>query len=275
MARPMWFVNLLSKAFPNRFLIAKLTKVPILGKVLVKVLNKLLFEGSDIMYLPKDQVIEVNQVVKRGGEVVLPSKIVQHFIETAKYHWIMNFCICRRSEKCEHYPIELGCLFLGEAVLGINPQLGRQVTKEEALDHVKKCREAGLIHMIGRDKLDTSWLNIGPDEKLLTICNCCNCCCLWRILPELAPELGKTFKRIPSVKVRVIENCVGCGTCTKDICFVKAIQLVNNKAIISNACRGCGRCVEICPQHAIEINITDEQFVEKSIEHISALVDLS
>jgi len=27
----------------------------------------------------------------------------------------------------------LGCLFLGEAALGINPQLGRRVTKEEAL----------------------------------------------------------------------------------------------------------------------------------------------
>ncbi|NVM29679.1 MAG: 4Fe-4S binding protein [Candidatus Helarchaeota archaeon] len=275
MARPMWFVNLLSKVFPSRFWIAKLTKFPIIGKVVVKLLDKLLFEGSDIVYLPKDQVVQVNQVVKRSGEVVLPSRIVEHFIKIANHHWIMDFCLCRRSEKCEHYPIDLGCLFLGEAALGINPQLGRRVTKEEALEHVKKCREAGLIHIIGRDKLDTAWLNVGPGEKLLTVCNCCECCCLWRILPHLAPELGNSFRKIPSVRVRVTERCVGCGTCSKGVCFIDAIHLINKKAIIKNTCRGCGRCVDICPQNAIEISITDDRFVERTIEHISAKVDLS
>ncbi len=271
----MWFVHLLSKAFPRRFLIGKATKVPILGRILVKVLEMLLFEGTDIVYLPKDQVIQVNEVVKRGAEVVLPSQIVEHFIENAKYHWIMNFCICRRSEHCEHYPIELGCLFLGEAALGINPQLGRQVTKEEALAHVRKCREAGLVHMIGRDKLDTGWLNVGPDEKLLTICNCCECCCLWRLLPHLAAKLGSTVKRMPTVSVTVTDRCIGCGTCTEGICFVDAIRVVNDRAVIGSACRGCGRCVEICPQKAIEISIADDQYVEKAISHISSLVDLT
>ncbi len=274
MARPLWFVTLLSKAFPQRFLIAKLTRAPLIGRVIVKLLDRLLFEGGDIIYLPKDQVIEVNQVINRDGEVVLPSQLVDYFIENSKYHWIMNFCICRLSEKCKHYPIELGCLFLGEAVLGINPQMGRRVTKEEALAHVKRCREAGLIHMVGRDRIDTSWLNIGPDKKLLTICNCCDCCCLWRLLPDLAPKLGNTVKRMTGVRVKVSEDCIGCGTC-EDICFVKAIHMVNNKAVIGQSCRGCGRCVEICPQKAIEITISDDEFVEKSIEHIAGLVDLN
>jgi UDP-glucose 4-epimerase len=72
---------------------------------------------------------------------------------------------------------------------------------------------------------------------------------------------------------------VGCGTCTQGICFVDAIHIheVDNRAVISDACRGCGRCVEVCPQGAIEISISIErdQFVEQSIARISPLVDVS
>jgi hypothetical protein len=90
----------------------------------------------------------------------------------------MNTCLCRDAKQCKDYPIDLGCLFLGEAALGINPRLGRGVTKREALEHIRRCREAGLVHLIGRNKLDTVWLGVGPGDKLLTICHCCPCCCL-------------------------------------------------------------------------------------------------
>jgi hypothetical protein len=56
----------------------------------------------------------------------------------------------------------LGCLFMGKAVLGINPALGRLVSKEEAHEHIRRCNEKGLFHLIGRNKLDTVWLGIGP-----------------------------------------------------------------------------------------------------------------
>jgi len=140
---------------------------------------------------------------------------------------------------------------------------------------LRRCREAGLVHMIGRDRLDTSWLNIGPDEKLLTICNCCECCCLWRLLPNLASSLGNTVKKMPGVRVQITERCIGCGTCSKGVCFVNAIHIINKKASISESCRGCGRCISICPQKAIEIEITDAEFLEKSIQHIASLVDIA
>ncbi|TFG05062.1 MAG: hypothetical protein EU536_03165 [Promethearchaeota archaeon] len=128
--------------------------------------------------------------------------------------------------------------------------------------------------MIGKDKLDVSWLNVGPDERLLTICNCCECCCLWRLLPDLDETLAKTVSRIPSVQVKVTDRCVGCGTCVDGVCFVDAIHIVNNRAWISNACRGCGRCVDVCPRNAIELLIGDANYVEKAIKHIGALVDV-
>lgn len=271
MSHPLWFVQLLKMAFPGRFLAARATKTPVLGNVV----DRWLFGGDDLIYLPQDNVIEINQSLELPDEMVLPSQVVEHFIEAANTHWIMNACICRDASVCEDYPIDLGCLFLGEAALGINPQLGRRVTKEEALEHVSRCREAGLVHLIGRNKLDTIWLGIGPGDRLLTVCNCCPCCCLWRTLPHLAPQISAKITRMPGVTVEVTDRCIGCGTCTRDVCFVDAIHEVDGHAAISDACRGCGRCVEVCPQNAIEISVENNGFVAESIARIAPLVDVS
>ena len=271
MGRPLWLVELIKKTFPNRFLVAKLTKWPVIGRIL----DHWLFEGDDLVYLPQNRVIPINESLDPPRSLVLPSQIVDHFIEKADYHWIMDRCICRDAEKCEDYPMDLGCLFLGEAALGINPQLGRRVTKEEALEHAQRCREAGLVHLVGRNKLDTVWLGVGPGHKLLTVCNCCPCCCLWRVLPYVALDIGAKVARMPGVTATVSDQCVGCGTCTESVCFVDAIHLVNGRAVRSDACRGCGRCVSVCPEGAIEISIDNDQFVQEMINRISSLVDVS
>ncbi|HEY47747.1 MAG: 4Fe-4S ferredoxin [Anaerolineae bacterium SM23_ 63] len=271
MSRPLWFVKLLKKAFPGRFLLAKTTKVPILGSML----DHALFEGDDLMYLPRSGTIEINQPINSPGEVVIPTQVVNHFIEGATVHWVMDTCICRQTSQCEDYPRDLGCLFLGEAALDINPELGRRVSKEEALEHVQRCREAGLVHLIGRNKLDTVWLGVEPGIKLLTICSCCPCCCLWRVLPHVSSQIGSKITRMPGVTVEVTDLCVGCGTCTDEVCFVDAIRLVDGRAVKSEACRGCGRCVDVCPEGAIVIRVEDDKIVERAINHITSLVDIS
>jgi ferredoxin len=271
MGRPLWFVGLIKKAFPARFLAAKLTRMPLIGAVI----DRCFFAGDDIVYLPRDRVIPLNISIDRPDQMVLPSQVVEYFIEKANYHWVMNTCICRDASNCQDYPIDLGCLFLGDAVLGINPELGRRVTKEEAHDHVRRCREAGLVHLVGRNKLDTIWLGIGPGNRLLTICSCCPCCCLWRILPNIASQISSKTTRMPGVKVTVNGQCIGCGICAQGVCFVDAIHLVNNHAVRSDECRGCGRCVDVCPQGAIQLSIDEEQFVEKTIERLASLVDVS
>ena len=234
-----------------------------------------MFHEDDIIYLPKDTVtkIEINQAIEHQTEIVIPSQIIEHFINESNYHFIMNWCICRSSSNCQHFPIELGCLFLGEAAMSIDPKLGRKVTKEEALEHARKCREAGLVHLIGRNKLDTVWLKIGPGEKLLTICNCCDCCCLWRILPYVSSKISNKVQKMPGVQVSVNEDCIGCGTCV-DVCFVEAISIKNGRSVIGEACRGCGRCVTVCPEEAISLTVDDINNIHESIGRIEALVDL-
>ncbi len=266
-------IRLIEKILPHVESLARLTKVPVLGELLEMVLFS---EKDDMVYLPKNEVVEVGEFIEPPESMALPSRVVEHFIREANFHWKMDFCICRKSNQCEDYPGELGCLFLGEAAKEIPSEYGEPITEEEALEHLEKCRDAGLVHLIGRHKLDTLWLNVGPGRKLLTICNCCPCCCLHRMLPELRTEQGSRIKKMPGVKVEVTDDCMGCGACTEEICFVDAISIGGDgKAEIGEECRGCGRCVNFCPEDAIELTVEDSEFLEKSIERIEDKVNVS
>lgn len=270
MGSPKLIVDLIKKIFPERFFFAKLTNFPVVGHMV----DFALFRGDDVIYLPKDNTIQINERVSKPDDMVLPSQVVDHFIEQSHYHWIMDFCICREGNDCQDYPTQYGCIFLGEAVLNINPAFGRLVTKQEALDHARRCRQAGLVHMVGRNRLDSTWLGVHPINRLMTICNCCPCCCLWKMLPQITPMIGDKITKMPGVEVQVTELCMGCGTCTEGICFTDAIQMTNGYAQINGDCRGCGRCVEICPNEAIELTIENASFVPDTVERLSSLVDL-
>lgn len=269
MSSPTWLIDLIKFFFPFRSSIARLTRIPPLGSVAAHTL----FRGDAMIYLPKEPVV-VHERVGGEGSMVLPSEVVDHFIEQASHLWLMNFCLCRTADHCQDYPHELGCLFLGPAVLQINPALGHLVSKEEAHAHIRRCREAGLVQLIGRDRIDSIWMGVHPSRQLMTICNCCPCCCLFRILPDLSPVISQKITRMPGVQVRVGEECIGCGKCTRGVCFVQAITLQNGRAVISDECRGCGRCVEVCPHSAIHLSLPQNGSIQQTLEQIGSLVKL-
>jgi heterodisulfide reductase subunit A-like polyferredoxin len=99
---------------------------------------------------------------------------------------------------------------------------------------------------------------------------------LWKILPEIKPEIAEKVNRLPGLSVQVTDNCIGCGKCTKDVCFVNAVHLEEDHAVIDQvACRGCGRCVEVCPSNAIEITLNDLSYISRSIEKLESKVDVT
>lgn len=271
MPTPQWLLEPIKKIFPYRRFFARLTRLPAFAWLL----DKTLLNGNDLIYLPKDRVA-VRQAIEAPESFVLPSTLVDHFIEQASHRWIMNFCICRQSDHCQEYPPDFGCLFLGEAAQKINPRFGRLASKEEALEHARRAREMGLIQVIGHDRIDYTWLGVRPFNKLMTICNCCPCCCLWKVIPDLDRKNRGKIRRMPGVNVWVEEDkCSGCGACTREVCFVKAIRVEDGKACISTECRGCGRCVEVCPRGAIHMHIAGSGYVQEQIERISRIIDVS
>jgi ferredoxin len=272
-------VEVIKLTFNSRFFLAKTCKkIPPLAKIV----DKLFFEGDDIQVLPRDnsiksknsEEIEINADIEVPDDVVLPSEVLKEMIRKSRYHFIMNSCICRVSNNCNDYPHDFGCLFLGRGAKRISTKLGKLVSKEEALEYVDKCQEEGLVNIIGRNKIDSAWLNTGPKEELLSICSCCPCCCLWKMIPELPENLGRSISPMSGARINFDENvCSGCGKCAK-VCFIDAITVLDGKAKIDvEKCRICGRCAEICSKDAIIIEISDEA-VKHSIERVEPLVDV-
>lgn len=52
--------------------------------------------------------------------------------------------------------------------------------------------------------------------------------------------------------IEVLNKCIGCNKCVP-VCPFAAIQLINKKAVINEACTLCGACVQFCPVNAIAI----------------------
>lgn len=67
------------------------------------------------------------------------------------------------------------------------------------------------------------------------------------------------------------DACDGCGDCVER-CYIGAIKVAHGKAVISDKCRGCGRCATICPPKAVKVSIEDDEFLEESHQRIRAHV---
>lgn len=274
-------IRIIKLSFNSRFKLARLCKrIPTLSKIV----ERLFFEGDDILVLPRDNIvkskksaeIEINTSLPVSSEnMVLPSQILKEMIKKSKYRVIMNFCICRTSNSCNSYPREYGCIFLGRGARRISTKIGRSVTLDEALEYVDICQNAGLVHIIGRNKIDSVWLNTGPKEELLSICNCCPCCCLWKMIPDLPEQISERISPMPGVELVFNKDlCTGCGECAQNICFVDAISIKMGKWNQDiEKCRCCGRCVERCPHNALSIIISSDAH-DRSLKHIKPLVDI-
>ncbi|MGE0065708.1 MAG: 4Fe-4S ferredoxin [Methanobacteriales archaeon] len=264
-------IRIIKLTFKERFKLARLARR---SKIFRKIVHKLFFEGDDIQVLPRDETIKLDVKIDPPNNSILPSQVLKEIISKSRYIFKMDFCICRVSSNCKDYPHELGCLFLGKGANRISRKVGRLISKDEAIKYIEECEKAGLVHIIGRNKIDTVWLNTGPKEELLSICNCCPCCCLWKMIPELPRELAKSITPMSGVRLEFIkENCIGCGDCLKK-CFIKAIKIKNGKAQIDDRlCRCCGRCATECENDAIRI-LVDPDAVEQAIGRVKPLVDV-
>lgn len=275
-------VKIIKLTFKSRFTLSRICRR---FPPLTWLVDLLFFQGDDILVLPRDSTVspeiqvasvDINQKVPvSSDETILPSQVLKEIILKSRYHVIMDQCICRVSSDCQDYPHHLGCLFLGKGATRISPKLGKRVSSTEAIKHVDKCQKVGLVHIIGRNKIDSVWLDTGPKEELLSICNCCPCCCLWKMTPHLPDKLAKSIS--PMIGVEIVfheERCQGCGSCTGAICFVDAIRLIDKKAFRDpKKCRACARCAEICKSAAFTVEIKVDA-IKHSIQRVEKLVDV-
>lgn len=247
-------IYIVNKIFNWRFWIAGLSKK---SKTMKKIIDRIVFDKDEIIVIPN--TININKKIENPTSEFLPTKIIKNVIEKCDDIVIMNNCLCRTSNDCKDYPQDIGCIFLGPTSKKIPRTLCHEATKEEALKQVDLADEAGLTHIIGRNKIDTLWLNVHPGEGLLTVCHCCPCCCLWKVYPNLDTEISDKIEKLDGVNVNYNEeNCVKCMKCLDNICMFNAISLKDNKiSIDTNHCRACGLCVNTCKVNGLTIDYND------------------
>jgi UDP-glucose 4-epimerase len=199
-------------------------------------------------------IIPVHETVGGTESVSLPFPLLVPLVEGASARFILDACPCRRSEGCQQHPAEIGCLFLGDAAARLHPDLGRPAGVPEALAHIQRALEAGLVPMVVHASFD-AWLLGIPYDRMLAVCFCCDCCCTVRQgLREGPAAFWDTVLRLPGLSVAAGPECRACGACLAG-CPVGAISLEEGRAVVASTCKGCGRCVAACPTGALRLQI--------------------
>ncbi|MCU0821384.1 MAG: 4Fe-4S binding protein [Spirochaetes bacterium] len=225
-------------------------------------------EYSNMYWIP------VNRSLDQLGDSIVPQEIIAHFIEKSSHRVIVNFCGCRFANQCENYPIDIGCLMMGEDSRGIVSKVARSVTKEEAHEHLKKAVAAGLAPFVGKARVDNAIFGVPDTGRLVSVCFCDECCCLTRWSKSIPGDERKQFMhRLDGLTIHVdTDLCTGCGTCA-DKCFLKLIKLDSGTAKIpEDQCMGCGRCVIVCPQNAIKVKLDNDDFINQAVKNIESYV---
>ena len=220
--------------------------------------------------------IPINVSLSSPDSVPLPRRLVERVIREASDIFILDECICRGKLDCANHPKTIGCMALGKAVDRMHPSHGRRATMEEAFAHVKKAAEAGLIANIAHVWIDPLAFMLAPFNRLMFICFCDDCCCLYRThMKRRGPNLDRAYRRLPGISIRLeAELCDGCGLCAER-CFVAAIRMKNGRPVIGHDCKGCGRCVELCPRKALSLSLADEEtLTRRLIGHVRSLADI-
>jgi electron transport complex protein RnfB len=163
-------------------------------------------------------------------------------------------CVCRkgaerRGEPCKVTSRKETCMGFGEgAQNAIEIGIGRPISRDEALDIIRKNEEDGLVLQPSNAQ--------GPGF----ICSCCGCCCGILRLHKAIPNPVNYWATNYYAEVNH-DLCTGCGIC-EERCQTGAMSLDDEKAISTvdlSRCLGCGNCVVACPEEAIELRKKDTE----------------
>lgn len=223
-------------------------------------------DKTDMRWLP------INQDIEMPENAPMPLSVLDRLIEEASHRVVYKVCGCRLAYGCEHYPTRVGCLVLGDSALEGRFKHRKEVDVEEAKRHARAAVDAGLVPIVGKARVDNTIFGIKDRGRLVTVCFCCECCCITRFVADVPlARVEPIFPRLEGVSITVTDECTGCGKCAEH-CYVNAITIEDKRAAIGGYCRACGRCATVCPREAIKVKLDDPDYVDKTIERIRSYV---
>lgn len=168
--------------------------------------------GIGMHVIPVEKAIEMENTS-------IPIEHISHWLDKYDGKYAKSPCSCRNSRKtfdegCADDP-EGWCIAVGDMADYVveTEKGGCYITREEALDILKKAEENGFVHQI---------TNIDGENKIFAICNCnVNVCYALR-----TSQLFNTPNLSRSAYVARVdkEKCVACGKCV-EVCPAGAVKL--------------------------------------------------
>jgi len=180
------------------------------------------------------------------SHAVFPFEMMERVIEKVKVIALVH-CPCRATahligkKRCDH-PLE-NCIKYDElADYLIEKGIGREITKKEALEVIRKSEEAGLVHLVDNAR-----------EGIKHTCNCCGCCC-WSVGTIRRKKIPRdVLMATYFLRETDQEKCTGCGECV-EICPVQVIKMEGDFPVVDKEwCIGCGVCAVPCPVSAVKL----------------------
>lgn len=193
-------------------------------------------EMSGVTHMSR--VLPVQEAVQ-AQQTVLSYEQVDGYIDNARYISVQD-CPCRVSKHACDAPIDV-CLALDYGAKFLAERgMGRLIDRDEALNVLKRAREAGLVHMTSNTL-----------DRVEFICNCCPCCCG---LLGTVTRLGLPAANIASNFYAVVDEgeCLACAEC-ETRCPVHAISMDDVAQVDVEQCIGCGACTVHCPSDALSL----------------------
>ncbi len=162
------------------------------------------------------RVIPIEKAID-GNSRAASYEEISYYLDQAHRFSVSN-CSCRTSreimgEGCGHLKEDM-CIQLDHgAEYYIRTGRGREITKEEALEIIKRAEENGLMHQIP---------NTDGSGKTHAICNCCGCGCYALRTTTMFKNADMSRSNYKAVVNK--DNCVACGQCVEN-CPTNAIRL--------------------------------------------------
>ncbi len=162
------------------------------------------------------RVIPIEQSINGETRTASYEEVSKYLNENTIFS--VSDCACRTSrevmdEGCGHLKEDI-CIQLGHAAdYYIRTGRGREISREEAIEIIKKAEENGLMHSIP---------NTDGPGKTHAICNCCGCGCFAMRLASMCTN--PDMVRSNYVSEVDTEKCVGCGECVEN-CPTNSLKL--------------------------------------------------
>ncbi len=162
------------------------------------------------------RVLPIERAIDGNTKRLSYEEVSSHLNEASVFS--VSDCSCRTSresmgEGCGHLKENM-CIQLDHAAeYYIRTNRGRQISREEAFEIIRKAEDNGLMHSVP---------NLDEPGHTHAICNCCGCGCY---AMRLANEyVNNDIVRSNYTSEVDEDKCVACGECV-DVCPTNALRL--------------------------------------------------